>query len=117
MDKTSSASPKAGFISGQSDAITKLPKPGNATSIVIDFSKCTRGSDTVYFGLGSAHFAFEGIEGGRCIFYYGGEIENPNWNGSLPFMCKVPTRLNKETYSVKDDGILLEKLEKYCIKS
>ncbi len=70
--------PKAGFIPGQSSTIIQLPKPGNATSVLMDFSKCSKGSDTVYFGFGSIHFAFEGINNNNCVFYYGTEIENPN---------------------------------------
>jgi len=106
--------PKVGFISGQSDTITQIPEPGLVTSITIDFAKCSRGSDRVLFGLGSTHFAFEGIKNADCIFYYGGEIENPNWDGFLSHKCSVPTSLNEQTYSVTNYGIEMETLKPYC---
>ena len=109
--------PKAGFIAGHSETITQLPNPGNATSIIMNFSQCSKGSDTVYFGMGSTHFAFEGIKENNCVFYYGTEIENPAWDRTLPFQCSVPTHLDNKTYSVNDFGIGMKELDSYCIKS
>ena len=106
--------PKVGFIPGQSDAITEFPKPGLATSITIDYSKCSKGSYTVYLGFGSTHFAFEGVKNDKCIFYYGGEIENPLWDGALPFRCSVSTSLGKKDYAVGDFSIQMEALDPYC---
>ncbi len=111
--------PKAGSIKGQSNTITRLEMPGNATpsfSIIMDFSNCSRGSDVIYFFMGSTHFAFEGIKQDSCVFYYGTEIENPNWDRTLPFKCIVPKSLGKKTYFVGGSGIELQELGSYCVK-
>ena len=108
--------PKAGFIKGQSNTITQLPEPGKTTSIIMNFTNCSKGSDTVYFGMGSTHFVFEGIKQNNCVFYYGTEIENPSWDGTLPFKCTVPIGLDKKTYSVGNFGISMKELDAYCVK-
>jgi hypothetical protein len=108
--------PTAGFIDGESNTITQLPKPGNATSVIMDFSNCSRGSDSVSFAFGSMHFAFEGIKENNCVFYYGGEVEDPNWDRSLPYKCNVPVALGKKTYTVSTMGVLMEELNNYCTK-
>lgn len=108
--------PKAGFIAGQSNTITQLPEPGNATLVIFDFANCSKGSDIVSFGMGSTSFAFEGNKQNMCVFYYGTEIENPNWDGTLPFKCTVPVDLGKKTYSVGNFGISMNELDAYCVK-
>ena len=98
-----------------SDTITQLPKPGLVESIVVDFSKCSKGTDTVYFGFGSSHFSFDGIENDVCIFHLGTEIENPNWDGDLNFKCSIPVSLGVKTYEVGDYGINWDgDFNKYC---
>ncbi len=108
--------PKVGFIKGQSDTIVKLSEPGKGTSLIMDFSNCSKGSDVVYFGLGSTHFAFEGIKQGNCVFYYGTEIEDPGWDRTLAYKCTVPTLLGKRAYSVGYMGISMKELDVYCRK-
>lgn len=93
--------------------ITQLPKPGNTESIIVDFSKCSPGRDTVYFGFGSTSFVFEGIENNKCIFNYSVEAE---MSGYGPYtQCSVPTSLGEKTYK-NDFGIKLDELQVYCIK-
>ena len=102
-------------ITGQSQAITKLPEPGRNTSIVVDYANCSRGHDSVSYGLGHTVFAFEGISNGTCVFHMGGEIEDPRWDGALPTTCRVPTSEGKQKYAVRDDGISWAGLEqRYC---
>ena len=112
---SSESVPKAGFIEGQSNTITKLPEPGNATSIIMDFSKCSRGSDAVYFGFGSTHFAFEGIKNNECVYYYGTEIENPMWDRSLTAKCAVPVSMGQKSYIVSAYNIQMEELREFCM--
>ena len=83
----------------------------------MDFSKCSKGSDAVYFGFGSTHFAFEGIKSNECVFYYGTEIENPMWDGALPFKCAVPTSLGQKNFIVSNYGIQMEELKDFCLKA
>ncbi|MDO8507225.1 MAG: hypothetical protein Q7S53_01505 [bacterium] len=97
-------------------AITQLPQPGKASSIVINFANCSKGKDVVYFGFGSTHFSFEGINNDKCVFYYGTEIENPNWDGSLTEKCEVPVSLKEGKYLVNNYGIKMEGLSEYCSK-
>ena len=106
---------RVGSGSEQSQAITKTVDSNNiVTSIVIDFSKCEAGGDSLSCGFGSTHFLFEGAKEGKCLFHYGTEIENPNWDGVLNHICMVPAGLGKKTFEVDTNGIKMEYLNDYC---
>lgn len=104
----------SGFIKEISTTIAQIPLRGSSTTVIFDYSLCTRGSDTVYFPMGSAHFTFMGISNNTCVFYYGGEVENPNWDRVLTHKCQVPVSLGKRTYAVAALGIETEDFSTYC---
>lgn len=113
-----SEKPTAGFIAGQSDAISKSPDSGHTVTIAIDFSRCSRGGDTVYLSLGSTHFAFEGIQDDICRFHLGTEIENPMWDGRLTWTCDVPVSTGSQSFAVGDMGISFGDFwSEYCRKN
>ena len=98
-------------IKGKSDTISQFPAPGKVTTIIMDFSKCSRGSDLVYLQLGSTYFAFEGIKNDRCVYYYGTEIEMSKifW-----YKCSVLTNLGQKSFNVSSFGIEMQELDQYC---
>lgn len=87
----------------------------NSGSMTIDFSTCEKGGASVPFGLGSTSFVFSGINKGACNFHMGTEIEDPNWDGTLDTVCKVPPSEGIREFTVGSSGIDFDGLvEKYC---
>jgi len=58
--------------------------------------------------------AVEGIKGSVCRIYYGGEVENPNWDGKLTSVCEVPTTKGKMTFPKGGFGVDLSSIGEYC---
>src|SRR5258705_12811806 len=62
-------------------------------SVAIDFKQCKPHRERVYVDFGSTTYEIVGPRAGVCVMRYGGEIENPKWDGSLPITCKIPRKL------------------------
>lgn len=86
---------------------------GGYTPVKLNVSTCLEGRDAVYFGLGHTEFLVEGLKDSMCVFKYGTEIENPNWDGELGTTCRVPV-LTVVSLTVGDDGINFSPITQYC---
>lgn len=98
---------KAGSIKGMPSI--EYSEPNRAISSV-DYGQCNPGSHDSYRAFGSDHYVFLGIEDGKCVFYKGGETENPGWDGKLHTRCEVPTFLGKTVRGLGD-------ISQYCLEN
>src|SRR3989344_9026618 len=73
--------------------------------ITIDFSQCTQDRVRIDVGFGSTTIVIGGKKGSNCKVNYGGEIENPNWDGSLPVTCEIPVNIGKISFSKTNYGV------------
>lgn len=85
-------------------------------SVFINFSICTVDERQIYVGFGSTTIAVYGKNGNTCLMKYGGEIENPNWNGELPYTCNVPQTLGTISFPVNNYGVNFQTIDQYCSK-
>lgn len=91
----------------------RFSSSGGYNPLKLDVAKCIQGQDSVGFGLGHTVFAIEGIKGKNCEFWYGTEVESPNWNGELGVKCEVPTSTTVQL-KLSDDGINFSPIAQYC---
>lgn len=82
--------------------------------VTVDFSQCTQDRRRIDVTFGSTTIAVEGKRGSVCRIYYGGEVENPDWDGSLPGTCDVPTSLGKVSFSKTSYSVDLSAIQEYC---
>lgn len=82
--------------------------------ITINFSSCNQDRIRIDIPFGSITIAVEGKKNDVCRLYYGGEVENPSWDGSLPVVCDVPTELGIVTFERDGFGFSFEQISQYC---
>jgi len=86
---------------------------GSYSPLVLNVSTCEKGRDSAYYGLGHAEFLSEGKTKDACVFKYGSEVENPNWDGKLRTSCSVPTGQDIKL-AIADGGIDFTPIKQYC---
>jgi len=83
--------------------------------ITINFEQCSEGRRRVDVELGSTTIEIKGkTSDGKCQMDYGGEVENPNWDGSLPNKCLVPTSLKTVVFKKTMYGLDLTLINDHC---
>jgi hypothetical protein len=85
-------------------------------SIEIDFNDCTPRKQRIDVDFGSTTYEIVGPsqDGVSCVFRWGGEVENPNWDGWLTRECLIPRRLGKQRFPVTQAGVNFSSIEKHC---
>lgn len=86
----------------------------NNNKVVIDFSKCTPDKRRFDTSFGSTTIEIQGKNQNNCMLAYGGEVENPNWDGKLPTTCRVPADLGQKEFTIGQNGVDLSSIQKYC---
>ncbi len=97
--------------------ITILVEPTIADedkTIVINFSECKPDTKVVYVAFGSTTYEIVSKQENNCLMNYGGEIENPTWDGFLNMSCLIPIELGKQEFKVTDAGVDFSPIAKYC---
>lgn len=97
--------------------ITPTPPAPNADSyddVVIDFEACLPERRRIDVTYGSTTFEIVGKTEGGCLMRYGGEVENPNWDGSLNRTCMIPFRLGRQRFKKSAVGVDFSSIELYC---
>lgn len=84
-------------------------------TISIDFTTCTPTKDHVSVDFGSTKYEVKGKSGNFCHMDFGGEVENPNWDGKLTSFCKIPVSQGLMTFETTQYGIDFAKIAIYCI--
>lgn len=82
--------------------------------VSIDFSKCTPDVSRFYVAFGSTTVEITGKDSNDCLLNYGGEVENPEWDGKLTTSCKVPMSLGVQKFKKGQNGVDLSAIQKYC---
>ena len=86
----------------------------NGEVVMINFSLCKPERKSFAVAFGSTTIQTLGIEDDVCQLKYGGEIENPKWDGKLDTTCDVPTNQGIVSFSTTNEGINFASIEKYC---
>jgi hypothetical protein len=84
--------------------------------IEINFDECKSDKKVIYVAFGSATYEIVEKKGKNCLINYGGEIENPNWDGFLSTTCSVPTKLGIKKFNITQTGVDFSAIKKYCKK-
>ena len=82
--------------------------------VYIDFSRCEKDNDRFFVAFGSTVISIEGLERNSCVLRYGGEVENPNWDGKLATLCRVPLTEGLGSFTETDYGVDMSSIDKYC---
>lgn len=82
--------------------------------IDINFDQCSPITRRINVAFGSTTIKIQGKDGDICELYYGGEVENPNWDGKLPNKCRVPTNSGTLTFAKSGYGVNLSAIQQYC---
>lgn len=116
-----SATPSGQSSNGASN-VTDLTNPSptpvdtnSSMDVVIDFESCApRERSTVYVDFGSTTYEIIGKSESGCVMKYGGEVENPRWDGFLDKTCTVPFKLGTQRFRRTQVGVDFSTLEEYC---
>ena len=90
---------------------TDIPE---ADTIVIDFNTCQPTKARVWVDFGSTTYQIVGRTNDVCTMKYGNEIENPNWDGVLRNICRVPISLGKMDFTKTARGLDFSSIQKFC---
>lgn len=86
----------------------------NNGKVAIDFTKCTTDRRRFDASFGSTTIEVQGKNKNNCVLAYGGEVENPNWDGRLDTTCKVPINLGQKVFTKGQNGVDLSSIQQYC---
>ena len=86
----------------------------NQDQVLIDFSKCKPDVRRFDVNFGSTTVEITGKENNICSLNYGGEVENPDWDGKLTSSCKIPASLGERHFRKGRYGVDLSAIRKYC---
>ena len=81
---------------------------------VVDFEQCTADRVRVWVAFGSTTLATRGRDADACRLDFGGEVENPEWDGWLDYTCRVPARLGRVAFAATRYGLDLAPIAGYC---
>ena len=86
----------------------------NGNTIIINFAKCNPEKKTFAFGFGSSTVQIVGIADDVCQIKYGGEIEDPKWDGKLNTACDVPVNKGSLYFQTDNYSIDFSSIKRYC---
>ena len=64
--------------------------------------------------FGSTAYQIVGQSQHGCVMLYGGEIENPNWDGQLDRICVIPVILRIQSFVTTAYGVQFSPIDGYC---
>ena len=88
----------------------------NGESVVINFSLCKPEKKHFDVAFGSTTIQILGITSKVCKLQYGGEVENPKWDGKLDTTCQVPINQGTLVFQIKNEGIDFSTIKQYCTR-
>lgn len=95
-------------------AVAFAAAQARAETIAIDFGSCVPAQQRVDVAFGSTTYKITGMNGNNCVMLYGGEVEDPSWNGSLGTTCTVPASLGVQTFEKGNNGVDFSPIQAYC---
>lgn len=95
--------------------VVTSPFPSPETNdVIIDFDLCVPERKGVAVDFGTTVYEVVGKTEKGCLMKYGGEVENPIWDGFLDKICIIPISLGKQKFSRTSDGLNFSSLMPYC---
>lgn len=82
--------------------------------VEIDFAACEPKEERVYVPFGSTTYQIVGPTDEGCLMRYGGEVENPSWDGFLDKTCVIPTTLGRQAFPKTSTSVDFSSLDPYC---
>ena len=82
--------------------------------VTIDFRACRHHGERVWTAEGSTTYLVLGVQGMACRMRYGGEVEDPRWDGRLPIVCLVPRRLGSIAFGISPYRVDFSPIGRYC---
>ena len=107
---TSNLKPKSTVL----PTMSPTPNTENDNDVTIDFNRCAPETKRIDVAFGSTTFEILGKSEKGCLMNYGGEIENPNWDGFLDKSCVIPFSLGKQRFGRTGMGVDFSSLASYC---
>lgn len=86
----------------------------NGESVMFNFSLCKPEEKRFDVAFGSTTIQIVGKSDNLCVFKYGGEVENPKWDGKLDTTCEVPLNQGIATFNTTNTGIDFSSIKRYC---
>lgn len=86
----------------------------NGESVMFNFSLCKPEKKRFDVAFGSITIQIVGKSDNLCVFKYGGEVENPKWDGKLDTTCEVPLNQGIATFNTTNTGIDFSSIKRYC---
>ena len=100
---------------GRDTVLDSCDSVKNTDSITIDFKECKSCIEQVYVGFGSTTYVIiNSQKTNYCEIKYGGEVENPNWDGALSSVCIIPKNLGNVAFEVTNYGVDFSPIRQYC---
>lgn len=96
------------------DVSSNRPIKEAGDTMALDFAKCTPDLFRTYLPMGSFTFEMAGTDGRNCLLNFGGEVEDPTWNGDLLTTCKVPASAGTVTLRRGETKVDTSPLDAYC---
>jgi hypothetical protein len=82
--------------------------------VEIDFESCVPRRSKIDVTFGSTTFEIVGRTENGCLMKYGGEVENPDWDGFLDKACIIPFKLGTQRFKKTSIEVNFSSLESYC---
>ncbi len=82
--------------------------------VEIDFAACEPMQERVYVPFGSTTYQVVGPTDLGCLMRYGGEAENPSWDGFLDKTCVVPATVGRRLFRKTHINVDFSALDAYC---
>lgn len=82
--------------------------------VKLNFELCQKMQQTVTVAFGSTTIQVTGKKGSNCQMNYGGEVENPKWDGKLTTSCLVPINQGIQIFPLTNYGVNFDTISQYC---
>jgi hypothetical protein len=86
-------------------------------TVTINVKQCKPDRRRIDLAFGSITIVVAGVQKSRCLIKYGRETEDPNWNGELPFGCRIPRSVGLVSLRKANEGVDLRSIAPYCNKT
>lgn len=84
-------------------------------TITLDFSSCNSCQVNIPMAFGADGYQMKDLNDNQCVLSWGGEVENPDWNGEYKYRCRIDKNLGKMVFTVGLFGIDFSPIMEYCI--
>ena len=106
-----------GIAAGPLITVSAQPIDDRDVPVEIDVAACEPKQERIFVAFGSTTYQIVGPSQHGCVLLYGGEVENPSWDGLLNKTCVVPMSLGRLAFAKTKTGVDFSTIEKYCTET